>query len=161
MNRVFIRSLECSFTLTQIFPGSCYSFGSYTMPQGLRVDVSPPSGRIAEWLLLLVRLPGEKANRAGVLLLDVASDKLYVALADKIGGNEEIIEVWAELKEDLEKRASEIGGATLLDSLENELSHFLQIGGPRHQISTTNPAKTLADLFRQQVLKRGHLARGT
>jgi 3-oxoacyl-(acyl-carrier-protein) synthase len=130
------------------------------MPQGSSLDVSLPSGRIAEWLLLLVRLPGEAAKPAGVLLLDVPTDRLYVALADEISGNEETTEVWAALKEDLEERASEIGGAALLNTLEDHLSQFLQIRGPRQQISTTDPAEAVANLFREYILSRGQLAQG-
>ncbi len=131
------------------------------MPQGSSLDVSPPSDRIAEWLLLLVKLPGAAAKPAGVVLLDVISDQLYTALADEIGGNDETTEVWASLREELEERASEIGGAALLDSLEKDLSHFLQIRAPRQQMPTTDPAKAVAKLFREYVLEHGKLAQDT
>ncbi len=54
------------------------------MPQGLRFDASPPSDRIAEWLLLLVKLPGAAAKPAGVVLLDVISDQHYTANAREL-----------------------------------------------------------------------------
>jgi len=131
------------------------------MPQGLRRDSTPPPRRVAEWLLLLVRLPGETAKPAGILLLDVPSDKIYVALADEIGGDEGTNQVWAELKEGLEQRALEVGGASLLNALETDLSHFLQISGGRRQISTTDPAEAVGNLFREYILKHGHLAQDT
>jgi hypothetical protein len=125
-------------------------------------DVSPdPPDRVAEWILLLVQLPGDAPKRAGVLLLDPASDKLYSALLDHVSEDENVSEIWASLHQDLEQRASEIGAAAFLDTLENELSHFLQIEGPRKQISTLNPAQTLEELFLRHVLHDTRIAQNT
>lgn len=126
-----------------------------------RVDSEPPC-RPADWILLLANLPGEAAAKpAGVLLLVVPHDKLLVALADGIGGDEDTLEVWASLKEDLEGRASEMGGAAFLDYVENDLSNFLQVGGPRQRISIADEQDALAQLFERHVLQRIHSAQGT
>jgi hypothetical protein len=114
--------------------------------------LSLSSNVVAEWVLLLIKLPGLSAKPAGVLLLDPAYDKLHIALADNVAGDENVSEIWASLHEDLEERASEIGGTALLNLLENDLSHFLQLEGPRQQIWTSNPRQTLRTLFQYHVL---------
>lgn len=130
------------------------------MPDAPRGVDSLPPHRPAEWLLVFVQLPNQPARRAGVLLLDIASDKLFVALADGITDQEPIAEVWDLLKDDLEARAAEVGGAALLNSLQKDLSHFLQITD-RRQISIADPKAALAELMQRHVLNSPGLAQAT
>lgn len=115
--------------------------------------------RTAEWLLLLMQLPSQPAKPAGILLRDVSSDTVYVALADVMVEDEEVAEIWGLLKQDLEARASELGGAAFLDSLQGELSHFLQVGDTRQQIFVADPRTALADLMQRYVLNGSGIAR--
>ena len=108
--------------------------------------------RTAEWVLLLVQLPGLPPAPAGILLLDPGNDELHIALSDSVSMDEGIKEFWDALREDLPRRASLMGGARLLASLEDDLSLFLQLEVPRNRLSTTDPKQTLAALFAQHVL---------
>ena len=109
------------------------------------------SGRIASWVILLAQVPGASPQPAGVLLLDPATDELHIALADIVSDDEDIKEVWDSLRQELAERSCEIGGARLLDSLEEDLSLFLQIQAPRRNVATTNPEQTLQMLFQEHV----------
>src|SRR5450755_2916958 len=108
--------------------------------------------RIAAWVVLLAQLPGLPPRPAGVLLLDPMYDKLHIALAASVSVDEEIKEIWDGLGPDLAERALDLGGARLLDSLEQDLSLFLQIKGPRQYVMTADPVQTLTTLFQEHVL---------
>ena len=116
--------------------------------------------RTAHWVVLLVQLPGEALQPAGILLLDPLKDELHIALAESVSTDEDIIDVWGGMADELARRASEVGGARLLEQLE-ELSHFIQIDGPRHHISTSNPKETLARLFKRYVVGNAALSHGS
>jgi hypothetical protein len=60
---------------------------------------------------------------------------LQIALVDGVSEDEDLREIWDALHQDLTARAAETSGARFLDSLEQDLSHFLQIEGP----SQANP----------------------
>jgi hypothetical protein len=117
--------------------------------------------RIASWVVLLAQVPGSLPKPAGVLLLDPVDDKLYIALSDVDSSDEDIKEVWGSLPQELAERSSVMGGARLLDSLEEHLSLFLQIEGPRQFVATVNPEQTLGALFQERVMKVSALAEGT
>jgi hypothetical protein len=115
---------------------------------------------MASWVLLLAQVPGAPPTPAGVLLLDPATDELHVALRDAVSNDQDIREVWDSLRQELAERSSEIGGARLLDSLEEDLSLFLQVQAPRQQVATTDPEQTLKALFKGHVLNRSAFSRG-
>jgi hypothetical protein len=73
--------------------------------------------RTADWVLLMAQDPGLPIRPAGILLLDPLADKLHIALDDFVSTDEDIREVWESLKEELADKASEMGGARLLDWL--------------------------------------------
>jgi hypothetical protein len=112
--------------------------------------------RTADWVLLMAQDPGLPIRPAGILLLDPLTDKLHIALDDFVSTDEDIREVWESLKEELADKASEMGGARLLDWLEEDLSLFLQLQ-PRQYIATANPEQALEDLFKEHVLNGSSL----
>jgi hypothetical protein len=122
----------------------------------------PPSkpSRIADWVVLLAQMPGQPPCPAGILLLDTSEDRLHMALATVVSSDEDIREVWKALREDLADRASELGGAQLLAILETDLSHFIQLEGPRRQIPTSDPVRTLESLYQQHVVNTASASRG-
>ena len=50
--------------------------------------------RIAEWVVLLVQLPGLPPRRAGVMLLDPVRDQLHIALAEIVFDDQDAKEIW-------------------------------------------------------------------
>lgn len=130
------------------------------MSQGRLADSLRPN-RLFEWLLLVVELPGQQPQATGIILLDIADDNLFVELAGDVIEDEDMREVLAYFKEDIQERASEVGAKSVFNSLEQGLSLSIRVDGPRHQISAADPAQTLASLFREYVLERRHLAKST
>jgi hypothetical protein len=108
---------------------------------------------MADWVVLLAQTPGSPPKPAGILLLDRAQDQLHVALleAGAVSADEDIQEIWDALPQDLQQQSTAMGGGELFAKLEEDLSHFLQIQGPRQQIATDDPERTLADLFDRHV----------
>jgi hypothetical protein len=127
-----------------------------------QTDVLPIApDRIAEWVVLLVQLPGLPPRRAGVMLLDPVRDQLHIALVEIVFDDQDAKEIWESPHQDLIERSAEKGGAYLLDSLETDLSNFLQIDGPRQQIPTADPRQTLAMLFQRYILNNSALSQGS
>ena len=124
------------------------------MSQGRLAD-SLSSHFNAEWLLIVVELPGEQSKAVGVILLDIAEDKLFVAVAEQPLQDEDVRDVLTYFKDEVQERASEIGAKAIFDSLEQELSLSIRIDGPRHRIRITDPAETISNLLRHHVLERG------
>jgi len=107
--------------------------------------------RTVEWALLMAQLPTQESSPAGVLLLDSASDELYVKLIPELpGAHEEVAEFWRELPRDLRERSRFLGGQQVLDWLETTASHLIRLGS-RHSIGVANPSETLDLLYRQHV----------
>jgi hypothetical protein len=99
----------------------------------------------------MARLPGQEGSSAGVLLLDSASDELYVRLTPELAGaHEEASEFWRELSHDLMERSRTVGGKQVLDWLETTASHLIQLGS-RHSIKAEYPQETMNLLYRQHV----------
>ncbi len=125
-------------------------------------DYAPKSG---EYSLVSADLPGHGVETLGVLLLDSSRDALYVRLRrdlDEIA-TEEDAEVLAELEDDLNAKAREMGAAELLRYLEENVSTTLRVSD-REAITVRDFDKTLNELYREhvpsQVLKfRTHLPR--
>lgn len=105
-----------------------------------------------EYSLLLSDLPGHGLQTIGVLLLDPATDTLRVRLRRDwtFVGEEEDIEVLAELSDDLESQARERGGSAVLEHLENEASQALRVTD-REAITVRDFDRTLGDLYREHV----------
>jgi hypothetical protein len=108
---------------------------------------------MASWVVLLAQMPGISPKPAGILLVDPENDRLHIALADAVSTEEDIKGNWDSLHHDLAERASELGGARLLESLEQNLSLFLQIDGSRRYIATADPQHTIQALFQEHVRK--------
>jgi hypothetical protein len=110
--------------------------------------------------VLLAQTPGSTPKPAGILLLDRTQDRLHVALveAEAVSADEDIREIWDALPQDLRQQSTEMGGGELFARLEEDLSHFLQIRGPRQQIATDDPARTLADLFDRHIARSSDAA---
>jgi len=109
-------------------------------------------GRSMEWVLLIAQLPGQEGLPAGILLLDRASDELYIKLLPELNGApEEASEVWRELHRDLMEWSSEQGSSRILDWLETTASHVIQLGRRNH-VETKVPEETLSRLYRKHVM---------
>src|SRR5689334_4884604 len=96
---------------------------------GRVVSIGDYAERRGEYVILSVAAPGEPEASAGVLLLDVAQDDLHVKLRrdwDEIS-SEDDAEVLHELEADLTLKAREMGGAGLLQWLENNASQTVRI----------------------------------
>src|ERR1051325_2504129 len=86
----------------------------------------------ARFSVLQVEIPGGATTPAGVLLVDPASDRLYLRLRrdwkDVAPAESEVL---ASLEDDLEQKAAELGAAQLLDYLTDTLSNTLRVTDPR------------------------------
>ena len=127
-------------------------------------DYGPKRG---EFSVLLSDLPGYGVKTIGVLLLDPASDLLYVRLRRDwhAVAEEEDTEVLAELSGDLELLARERGGAAVFAHLESEASQSIRVTD-REAVTVRNFERTLGELYREhvpaEVLRfRTHLPRFT
>jgi phage repressor protein C with HTH and peptisase S24 domain len=102
--------------------------------------------------LLLSDLPGRGLNTLGVLLLDPATDALYLRMRrdlHTVAGEEEI-EVLTELSEDLETKARQHGGTAVLEQLEREASFAIRVTD-REAITVRDFDRTLGELYREHV----------
>lgn len=112
-------------------------------------DYAPKPG---EFSLLLCELPGHGQETIGVLLLDPASDTLYIRLRrdwESIA-NEEDAEVMAELEESLSAWAHDVGAQAVFEKLENDLSVSVRITD-REAVTVRNFDKSLSELYRNHV----------
>ena len=67
--------------------------------------------RSVEWAVLTAQFPGCDAVSAGILLVDLASDELYVKLLPALSrAEDEVVEFWCELPKDLIVRSKALGG---------------------------------------------------
>ena len=112
-------------------------------------DYLPKSG---EYSLLLSELPGRGVETLGVLLLDPASDSLYVRLRRDWArlASDEDVEVLEELEDDLQSKARELGAAALLKYLETDASLSLRTTD-REAVTVRNFDQTLGELYREHV----------
>ena len=108
--------------------------------------------RPGEYSLLVSELPGHGLQTIGVLLLDPASNSLYIRLRRdwQAVGEEEDIEVLAELSGDLELLAQKEGGTAVLERLENEASQSLRVTD-REAVTVRDFDRTLGELYREHV----------
>lgn len=108
--------------------------------------------RPAEWTLVMVELPGRRAEASGVLLVDSESGELHLKLRrdwDEIA-DEEDAEVFQVLEHDLQLKAREMGGEGLLAWLEENAANTIR-AGERTQITVRDFSSTLNRLYREHV----------
>ncbi|MBV9083160.1 MAG: S24 family peptidase [Acidobacteriaceae bacterium] len=105
-----------------------------------------------QYSLLLWESPGRRAETIGVLLMDPATDTLYLRLRRdwESVASEEDGEVLSALEEDLDIDSHQHGAAAVLDRLENELSNAVRVT-KRDVITVDNFERTLAELYRTHV----------
>jgi phage repressor protein C with HTH and peptisase S24 domain len=131
---------------------SGFSTASRSAAPGRVIDFGDYRERKAEWLPVLISLPGRPPETSGILLLDCESDELHLKFRSDWSefGGEEDVEVLEELEHDLNLKAREFGGQRLLEWLEENASQTIQIG-QREEISVRNFSATLQRLYRQHV----------
>jgi phage repressor protein C with HTH and peptisase S24 domain len=111
---------------------------------------SRPIAESGEYSLLSSELPGKEPQILGVLLLE--GDRLHIRLRRdwKSVASEEDAEVLAELEEDLQQQAQELGGKAVLERLEKETSNALRITD-REAVHASDFGKLLNELYRKYV----------
>ena len=105
-----------------------------------------------EFSLLEAALPGRGVSPIGVLLFNPEADTLYVRLRrdwEALAAPEDA-EVLAELEDDLLAKASEGGGAAVLEYLENALSNSVRVTD-REAVSVRDFDQKLSELYRRHV----------
>ena len=111
--------------------------------------------RSAEWVLFQLQMPGRELRPAGVLLLDKHTDQLHVSLRDLIGDevDEDLLEIWNDVAEDLRAKVDETGGSQVLEWLEADASHIFQISARRQIVGrSADPSTMVEELFHRYVL---------
>jgi hypothetical protein len=106
-----------------------------------------------EWALLEAHLPGRPPEPIRILLRDAKKNRLHTRLKDRwwdIFPEDEDSEVWRELADDLEQRATEVGSAEIFDWLQTTASHCLQISA-RRTIRIFDVKTTLNSFFHQHI----------
>lgn len=123
-----------------------------TTSAGRVIDIANYSSRPAEYTLLLVALPGQPEESAGVLLHDPQTDELHIKLRRDWGqfAAEEDEEVLRELESDLQGKAAEKGGEAVLDWLEQDASQTLRLT-ERQEITVRDFSSALNQLYRQHI----------
>jgi hypothetical protein len=115
--------------------------------------VSIDAGRRACWSLLEIAQTGARPLPYGILLVDEATDRLTRRLRDLscfTELNEQELDILAALPADLDQKAREMGGARLLDSLEDCASDFFRISD-RTSVACGNADATIDRLFDEHV----------
>jgi SOS-response transcriptional repressor LexA len=109
----------------------------------------------AEYSVLELALPGRAPVKFGVLLLDPATDALYLRLREDLNelAGPEDAEVLQALSEDVAARARELGGRRVLETLEDSLSNALRIG-ERRATAVREFRFALDRLYETEVLGR-------
>jgi SOS-response transcriptional repressor LexA len=118
------------------------------------VNMSPAVTHAARVSLLQLALPGEAPVNIGVLLEDVAADRLYLRLRrdwDLIAPEES--DVLSELEADLESKAAEAGATRLMQGLAGSLSNTIGITDPR-EVIVEDFERSLGRLYREHVQSR-------
>jgi hypothetical protein len=107
----------------------------------------------AEWVLFSAHLPGRTPEPIGILLTD--GQELHLKFRSdwtSILPNEDEIEVWREIPEDLARKGRELGAAPLLALLESTASHAVRIS-ERQRIEIRDFETTLSDLYEMHVMR--------
>lgn len=117
-------------------------------------DVIPIGAkRRACWSLLEIAQAGSRPIPYGILLVDRETGRLTWRMRDSACFeelDEQEADILAALPGDLDRKAGEMGGLQLLDSLEDSLSGFFRIGD-RESIAYSDPVSTVDRLFDEHV----------
>jgi SOS-response transcriptional repressor LexA len=114
------------------------------------------TGRMCQFCVLSLAMPGHAVTPAGVLLFDPADKELRFKLRDDwedLGADEDDREYLQALSDDFELRIREVGSEAFLASLEDSLSNFLRLSD-REAIAVRHAGRTLQRLFEEQVDNR-------
>jgi hypothetical protein len=109
--------------------------------------------RTAEWVLFSAHLPGRQPEPIGILLTD--GQELHLKFRSdwtSILQNEDEVEVWRELSEDLARKGRELGSARFLALLESTASHAVRIS-ERQRTEIADFQTTLAELYEMHVMR--------
>jgi len=104
------------------------------------------------YYILQVEFPGGDLNPIGLLLENPERDELHLRLRrdlESLAGEEDA-EVLSAMAQDLRSKATELGAAALLRSLEDSLSNAIRISD-RRPIQVGNFEWSLNQLFREHV----------
>ncbi len=115
------------------------------------------SERMAEWVVLQLQYPGRELRPAGILLFDSQNDQLHLSLRNLVAdeNEEDLMEVWSELAEDFRSKIQELGGTQVLEWLEADASHVVQLSARRQiKLESADPSETLEQLFAWHVLAK-------
>jgi SOS-response transcriptional repressor LexA len=109
--------------------------------------------RTGAWSLLELAIAGERPKPFGILLIDAATDCLYLRLRDHSADelSEQDADILDFLGDDLRRKAEEDGADALLRSLEDSLSNFLRIGERTEIALSGNPRRAVDRLFDEYV----------
>jgi phage repressor protein C with HTH and peptisase S24 domain len=108
--------------------------------------------RRGECTFLQIALPGRIPQNAGVLLLDSETDTLHLRVRrdwEEIAEPDDA-EVLALLDRDLRQKATEMGGARLLEFLEEHASNLIRVT-PREAVQTGDFEARLNRLYRENI----------
>ncbi len=108
-----------------------------------------------ECVFLQAALPGRPLENIGVLLLDPATDRVYRRLRrdwESLAGDEDA-EVLELLEDDLAAKAGEMGGAALVQYLEQNASNLIRVTD-REAIQLADFEARLNRLYRENVKPR-------
>jgi SOS-response transcriptional repressor LexA len=114
--------------------------------------VLPISTRRGDYVSLRLALAGSPEHNVGILLLDPASDRLFLRLRshwDDIALAEDL-EYLESMEEHFREQVAEMGGERFLRSLEDSLSHILRVG-EREAVAVHSFHHTLDRLFARLV----------
>ena len=105
-----------------------------------------------KYSLLQLSLPSKPVRNIGIFLLDPATNRLYKKLRSDWAtlADPEDAEVLEALDADFDTKIAEMGGEAFLHSLEQDLSHTLQITN-RSDVSAPDFQKALARLYEEHV----------
>jgi len=109
--------------------------------------------RQGQYLLLEAELPGRSAEVIGILLYDAPENRLGCRLRRdwrSIANEEEDLEVFELMEQDLQHKIDELGPERLLHYLESDLSNTLRVSG-RETTVFEDFGKALNRLYRQHV----------
>lgn len=106
--------------------------------------------RQGEFVVIEAALPGGPPRPVGILLADPASDRAWVRLRPRFDDLTEDTEVLDALEADLRAKASEIGAAALLASLEDSASNTIRIS-ERKQAQVDAFTRALERLYAEHV----------
>ena len=122
--------------------------------------LSIATGRVCQFSILSLALPGQPVTPAGVFLFDPAGKlfdpadhELHFKLREDwedLGVDEDDEEYLCALEDDFNLRIREVGAEAFLRSLEDSLSGLLRISD-REPVAVTNASRTLQRLFDELV----------